>query len=329
MGNIGISKTIGILVALSCATSARADEPSLVPVLGSGDAPPPNERVLAGDTLRRLASDSALVIGQESAPIDATPQQVNNASIMTCPASAASAAGLTDGWDMFSYSLDRNAAANLNLYASASMSAGDKIVLYQWMWYKDVLGTNGKLIGRCGSGISLALKARNLQANASLSLPFLAASAQLDTAEVEYRLGTFGISGPTINLAFPIASRVGEFNAQSYAELLSSIDKVQAAGNSATGVTFTPRIVALTADIPNAGMSRQVMVQAFALKEISNGRKCGGAKSRVPARDASTDGLVEDVYRYVVGAGACKDDIEPNSTIKSKAAADLRTFGLD
>src|SRR3546814_11476520 len=97
--------------------------------------------------------------------------------------------------------------------------------LFRATWYKDILGEEGQIVGRCGSGVQLTLKAANLKADAQITLPALAASTKLGLALVEYRPSTFGISGSVIDKAAQRAGDVRKFDAQAYAELRRSIDQ--------------------------------------------------------------------------------------------------------
>src|ERR1700733_12092724 len=66
--------------------------------------------------------------------------EINSANDLTCPTNKA---GLTDGYQVFVYSLSSDAAASLSLFAKADISINDKVLLYYFMWYKDILDTSG------------------------------------------------------------------------------------------------------------------------------------------------------------------------------------------
>lgn len=314
-GIMGKAITYAVAVCIISPSVHAQEAPVQVPITATE-----NRQVDTGAKAAGVLEDlqgAVVGSGATAATVQVDTKQMAQTTGLSCPKDKT---GLTDGYDMFAYSLDRKAATELQLYGAASLNAGDRVVLYQWMWYKDIQDAAGKPTARCGSGISLALKVKNFSGSMSTSLPFLAASAQLDQTEIEYRLYTFGISGTAINSAFPSASRLGEFNAQSYAELLSSIDKVQAAGNAAGGVTFTPKIVSVATDSPFIDMSHQAAAYAYSLMQISRGQKCSAAKSSLAGADSSAGALVEDFYRGFFGKDACKQDIVPDTSIRQRAS---------
>lgn len=318
--------TFSGLISLSVSLSPSAYcQDITVPIVGIPITDTSNDK---GLQLKALSeSGSKLFIGGAFAEIAAAASEVSKANSITCPINKA---GLTDGWNMFTYSIDRNAAAQLNLYAKADVSISDRIVLYHFMFYKDITD-NGEIVGRCGSGVSLALKISNFKADMSLDLPILAANAQLGQATISYKLGTFGISGRPIDEAAPPASQVGKFDTQSYAALMTAIDKVQSAGTAGTGVTFTPRLVQVIQEDGASGesLSRVTLIQTVAIGSVARGDKCSSAKAAVPNRNAETDAIVERTYKAIMRSSACSTfDSGPNNSEKSKAMADLLSFNI-
>lgn len=313
-------------VILACSPINAFAQTVAVPIVG---IPEPDAPVERGAKLRSLGESGAkLLVGDVLANIAAEASDINKTNSISCPTDKA---GLTDGWNLFTYSIDRNAAAMLNLYAKADVSASDKIVLYHFMFYKDIID-NGEVIARCGSGVSLALKISNFKADMSLDLPILAANAQLGQATIAYRLGTFGLAGSPIDAAAPAASQIGKFDTQSYAALMSAIDKIQAAGTKGTDVKFTPRLVQIIQEgnpATNEGFSRVTLIQSFAIGRLAKGDKCATAKAAVPGRNAETDAIVERTYKAMMRSSACSTfDSGPNSSEKASAAADLAAFKI-
>lgn len=315
------SYVVALAGAIVPGTAAGQD--ASVPIVGI-----PGESLgLDGGTALKALSEAEghLVIGDALADIRAAASDVSQANSITCPTDKN---GLTDGWNMFTYSIDRNAAAELNLYAKAEINASDRVVLYHFMFYKDVTH-NGEVIGRCGSGVSLALKISNFKADMSLDLPIVAANAQLGQATVTYKIGTFGISGKPIDEAAPSAIQVGKFDTQSYAALMSALDKVRAAGTAGTGVTFSPRLVQITIEGSDhtQNLSRVTLIQTVAISQLAKGKKCSSAKAGIPSRSAETDAIVERTYKALMRSSACSAfDAGPNNTEKAKASADLQAY---
>lgn len=285
--------------------------------------------VVAFPTLqRRLERSDAKLFSIAGEAVSAAPttEQLATVATQTCGAGKAS---LTDGWQVFAYSLDRNAAIALNLFGTGELSATDKVIIYHFTWYQDVLDADGTVTARCGSGVQLALKATNLSASAQVTLPALAASTQLGLASVEYRLSTFGLSGPPIDAAAPAAGAVGRFDAQAYAELMSSIDKVRLAGTTGTNVLFTPRIIA----IPNGGESttglRQTLIEITALRHLARGSSCSAARAAIPGRNGETDAFVDQFYKSFARPGVCGViGGGVRQAERDRAALELTRFGI-
>lgn len=244
----------------------------------------------------------------------------------TCPTNKS---GLTDGFQVFTYSLTSDMAAALSFWGKSDLSATDKVVLYQFTWYKDILSADGSVEGRCGAGVMLALRVSNLQANLALTLPTLAATSQLGQSTITYKLGTFGLSGASIDAAIPNASTIGKFDTESYAALMQSISQVQTAYKSnSSDFVVTPRPIAVSFSVPTPGSDTTIAIQAFAMRQIAQGKSCRDAKSPVPSRDSNTDGIVENVYLSVAGKGCSVFSGSPDGDIQKKVTDLMALYGI-
>lgn len=264
--------------------------------------------------------------------VSVSPTTLQTIGTNTCvPGTGTARDWLSDGFDIFAYNLDRNAAVNVSAFASADLKASDRVTLYRFMLYKDIFDGSGAVQATCGAGIQLALRTRNASATINTTLPFLAANAQLGLADVEYRIKTFGMSGPGVISAIPIASQVGQFNADSYASLLRTLDKLQSNLNSnsaADAINITPRLVEVVNDAPRVGFDQQIAVQAFALGQVAAGRKCSDAIARVPNRNTTTDAYVTEVYSSMSGRDSCKDNSQPAAAIRASVSQTLKALKI-
>ncbi|MET3472052.1 hypothetical protein ABIC78_002580 [Novosphingobium sp. 1529] len=267
-----------------------------------------------------------------SSGVDIAPATIQAIGPNSCiPPTGGTAHGLSDGFETFSYNLDRNASVSLNAYASGELSGSDRVTLYRFMLYRDIADGSGRVIGTCGAGVQLAVRIRNASASINTSLPFLAANAQLGLAQVEYRMKTFGLSGPGVTSAVPLAAQLGQFNADSYAALLRTLDRIQtnlSSTSAADSITVAPRLVELVNDAPRVNFDRQVAVQTLALGQIQRGSKCAEARTKVPNRDATTDALIDEVYRSVVGGKACDDNIQPTQDLRQQVTSLLKSMDI-
>lgn len=267
-----------------------------------------------------------LSIGTFSTIIDTKSLQRLEGAPPVCPTEKS---GLTDGYQLFTYSLTNDAAAALSFWGKAEIKASDKVVLYQFAWYKDVLAADASVDARCGAGVMLALKISDAQANASLELPTLAATAQLGQSAISYKINTFGLSGPAIDESIPSAAAIGKFNTESYAALMQSIGKIQDSYKAPAGqLTVTPRLIARSYPGISPGFDTTIAAQAFALRQVASGKKCRDAKMSSPDNDAGVSAIIENVYTALAGKGCGYFDGPPSGDAQGNARALLAKYGL-
>jgi hypothetical protein len=235
-------------------------------------------------------------------------------------------ASLTDGFQTFAYSLTREAAVSLNFWGSSDLSASDRVVLYQFAWYKDNVEQDGAVGSRCGAGVILALKVSNAKTTLDITLPTLAANAQLGQVSIQYKLSTFGLSGNAINAAIPSAAAIGKFDTESYAALMQSITSIQNSYKAnATELTVTPRLISAAIPTSGPGFETTIAIQTFAINQLALGNSCRRAKDSVPDRDGISDGLVSEVYSSL---GASCGILPPSGAIRQKARDLLARYRL-
>jgi len=175
---------------------------------------------------------------EPSAPL-APPVPVAAPHSGPCPANKE---GLTDGFELYYNSVSRAEAISLKFFAQADLKATDRVLIYYNIWYKDVQRENGSVAFRCGAGMALILKISKAEAN--MSLPFLAARAELGKNRIQYKLRTIGLSGAGVDAAIPSAAGLTKFDVGAYAKLETALDKLLAAARKTPAtITFTPRIV--------------------------------------------------------------------------------------
>src|SRR5690606_3463354 len=203
---------------------------------------------------------NGLSIEKYSSVVDSKALASEQAPSVPCPTNKA---GLTDGYQLFTYSLTNDAASSLSLWAKAEIKASDKVVLYQFAWYKDLLNADGSINARCGSGVMLALKISDANVDMSLELPTLAATAQLGRSFITYKLNTFGLSGSAIDASIPNAASIGKFDTESYAALMQSIGKVQDSYKAAANeLVVTPRLIAISYPSLPQNFEKNIVIQA-------------------------------------------------------------------
>jgi hypothetical protein len=280
-----------------------------------------------GNIAQRLKATSAAIMTLQGEEIDAAPTaaQTTAASATQC---AGGKAALTDGWRVFAYTLNRSAAVELGIFANADLAASDKVIVYHYMWFGDRFDADDQLIGRCGSGIQLALRTSDASVTAAVSLPSIAATTQLGMTSVSYTLSTFGISGTAIDAAAPEAGAVGKFDTESYAALIASITAIQKAGRDNVNVTWSPRVVAMDNLGAASNGVRRTMVELVALRHIARGVSCQNARNAVPGRNSESDGFVTSFYQSFVRASACNFGTTIRQDERDRAISELTRYGL-
>lgn len=270
------------------------------------------------------ANRAAMFASGEKIAIVPSDQQIVAAAGADC---GTSINDLTDGWKIFTYNLDRNAALSLNLFGPMDLTASDKVIVYHFMWYKDVFDEQNILVGRCGAGVELVLKSSSLSSTVNITLPAIAASTELGQSQVQYSLATFGVSGTAINAAIPSASAVGKFDTQAYAALMGAIDKVQVAGAAGTNVTFAPKLVAMPGGVSPSEVDG-ALIRVTALRQIARGASCSTARAAIPNRSSTTDGMVDNFYRGFTHPNVCSMFGNVSASERQRAATTLGTFGI-
>jgi hypothetical protein len=312
--------SLGISCSLLASAPARA-EGGLVPVSDGAEVAPPRLTGEWAQFVGMVAKSSAI-----SAESEVNKTAVDQAQKITCPADKN---GLDDGFDQFTYSLNKSAAVKLNFYANADMTANDKVVLQQLVWYKDIQNASGETIARCASGILVAVKVKDAGANFSTSLPLLAVNGEAKLQQVDYRLRTFGMSGTGIDTAIPPALKLGKFDTEAYISILQAVDKIRdAVIKEPATVTFRPKIAAITADDEPDDLLSATAVRAMAIGQISKGKKCAFAQGAVVNRNSVTDDAVREVYVNIMGSNACSGDVIPTDADRNRAGTALTTYSL-
>lgn len=233
--------------------------------------------------------------------------------------------GLTDGFGQFSYSLSREMAVNLKLFAEASIQVNDSILMYQLAFYKDINDDDGYLESRYGAGVELALKISKLDSAAKLNhLPGIAAAVEYSHASVKYHMRTFGLAGNKIYKAIPSAGIVADFGIEAYKEVFSALDKIKDAVNDSS-TTVTPRRMTLKIDVSYAESNyHEAMAILWALTQIRDGEKCRDAKKSCPVQSTLTKNTVQGIYEEL--AGRCSRRRKPNNIAQLKAQNILESF---
>lgn len=125
-------------------------------------------------------------------------------------------------------------------YGGANLEKKEVLLIVDFIQFKDI-NCSGKN-KRFGVGARLFLNIKECSSKININnLPQLAAAVELDKATVTYNISTIGITGDKILDLLPTGA---DFNVESYAKVVSSIDQIiKIARDNTSGIEIEPQII--------------------------------------------------------------------------------------
>jgi hypothetical protein len=231
-----------------------------------------------------------------------------------------------------SYELTVSAAADLQIPVVGSASGGmnRKIIVLERAAFKKEPPANATDTEKhYGYAIRLCITVSRWQANTKISLPFLAASAQLGNIEAQWILQVIGLTGTPIDEAILPPT---ELNVDTFVIAKQSLEKLIAAINDPK-TTFQAKLIAEIRPINYEEQKlQQAIAVAYALTCLERGRSLAGALERLGSPNSAVQDSIREVYESVAGLTDAAQ--KPTGEIKHKAAelcgrirADIPVFG--
>lgn len=124
-----------------------------------------------------------------------------------------------------------------------------------------------------GVGVRLRIGVSNIKGDVKLTLPFIAASAEVGAATAQYHLSVKGYTGTDISDLIP---QPGDFNVESYVGLIEKIGKIQQLITKEID-KVTPVRLGIELAIDPEAVLRSGVGTAWALSQISDGRSLADA----------------------------------------------------
>lgn len=230
-------------------------------------------------------------------------------------------ADLTGGWDFWDYHLSLETAQKLSIVSVGDIGAnyGKDVYVYDFMFYKDDKNNKGEKI-KWGAGVRLVIIAKKLNSSANFStLGAIAASAEVNMAEVSIRMKTIGISGTKINKVIPAA---GAYDIEKHVEYLKAIDSIKALASDAS-TKVTPEIIEVEVESSRSEL-RSILV-SHAFKMISKGKSYDTAIKKLKKKDGQLEEIVKGVYEGFINSS---DDTKPTKIQKLQAKEIFKAAGL-
>jgi hypothetical protein len=213
------------------------------------------------------------------------------------------------------YDLTVSAAAALQIPVAGSASGGFNrrvIVLERAAFHKIV---SSDVERQYGYAIRLCVTVNRWQADTKVSLPFLAASAQLGTIEAQWILQVIGLSGKEIDAAILPPT---ELNVDTFVIAKQSLEKIISALRDPS-TKFQARLIAeiYPPDVEEREL-RASVARAYALSSIERGRSLSEAKNHLGSDDSIVQDALATVYEKFGGLASPGDT--PSSEVRRKAA---------
>lgn len=172
----------------------------------------------------------------------------------------------------------------------------------------------GDVENQYGYAIRLCLKVNNWKAGARVSLPFLAASAEIGQISAQWTLQIMGLAGPKVDSAILPPT---ELNVEKFVIAKQSLEKVIEAVRD-TATTFKAMRIATILPLDSAAQQLKLSAaRAYALSGIERGWSFGGARDRLGSEEQAVNDTLAEVYQVV--AGLVDDLTKPNADARKKA----------
>ncbi len=213
------------------------------------------------------------------------------------------------------YDLTVSAASELQIPVAGSASGGfsRRVIVLERAAFKKVV--SGEIERQYGYAIRLCVTVNRWQADTKVSLPFLAASAQLGTIEAQWILQIIGISGKEIDAAILPPT---ELNVDTFVIAKQSLEKIiNALHNPST--KFQAKLIA-EFHPPDAEQRelRASIARAYALSSIERGRSLQEAKDHLGSDDDVVQDALMTVYEKFGGLANVSE--APSAEVRRKAA---------
>lgn len=226
-------------------------------------------------------------------------------------------------WETQSWSLGVDYAAKLGFpMAGGEISGAERIFLQEFSRSKDV-DAGGGLKVRYGVAVRLLVRVSEMRTAMSLTLPIIAANAELGAARAESRLLVVGYNGQGLAKLIP---KPKQFNVENYVELVDSVGRIQELiASDVANVAPEPLEVPESVVGPGSDYDKAVAI-AWALSSLAEGRNCEWARRELPAATEEMRNLVEHVYAEFTDNGARGE--APPAAARAKARARLGKLRL-
>jgi len=216
------------------------------------------------------------------------------------------------------YDLTVTGAVSLNIPVIGGVSGefDRRVIVLERTAYKII--THDDIEYWYGYAIRLIITVNKITADMKLTLPFMAASAELGRVEGKWTLHVAGLAGAAIDAAImpPKALSVETFvlASQSLEALIKAV--------RVTGTTFTAVKVGVKKPADVVEREYRIAVgRSYALGRIHEGRKLSEALNDLDTYDDILKDTITDTYKEF--AGITSNNVKPKASVRNKAGTIL------
>lgn len=223
-----------------------------------------------------------------------------------------------------SYDLSITSAADLSIpvIGVAGGAVNRRIVVLEQAAYREI--KEDETFVHYGYAVRFCVTVSRWDANLKLSLPFLAASAEVGSISAQWTLQILGLAGPKIQESLLPPT---ELNVETFVLAKQCLEKIVAAVRDSSTSFRAEAIRRIEPDEQRLRAQRIGVVQTYGLSCIERGRTMSEAVRRAgyDADFVSTEAL-RDVYR---GAGIQDENSKPGEEARRKAREILNGIKAD
>lgn len=177
---------------------------------------------------------------------------------------------------------------------SLSASSNSTVFIQDWTRSARCLSQDGKTQLIWGQAVRIVASISDVDANASLTLASIAAQATLNNKSSNLEASLIGVSDPESQvLATSLLGPLNVENFNSKSTIIQALTK-----KVIEGMSDDMGLIGVVQDAPEL---RSQVAAAFALSQISQGKTCQNAKSRIGDADTKVSGAIEATYISVTG----------------------------
>lgn len=216
------------------------------------------------------------------------------------------------------YDLSVTAAGSLSIPVIGSVSGGfdRRVIVLERTAYK--LVPQGNIEYQYGYAVRLAITVNKVAADMKLTLPFMAASAEIGRVEGKWILQVAGLAGAKVDAAILPPT---ELSVETFVLAKQSLTAlINAVHDSETTFTATKVGVKKPADVVEREY-RIAVGRAYALGRIHKGRNLNKALSELDTIDDILKDTITDTYKEY--AGITSNNSVPSASVRAKARTTL------